>query len=318
MGRAFFSHEDGARRRMRTLSRKDLIRSHRKGLPIGLNYSAWRLSPKGLASLQVAFPRELQPERLSEKLAEGSLINADHREALGRLYLELLLSGREKDIGSRECIAAMRQRADQLQWQPDGDVVLRFANDGVGQEIVPDTTVLGLATGQRVFIEMHRGTKSLVRVSANLERYRTFLRHHYGSVYPDGATPAVLYVVPYRSRVPGVTKVAKKVLGDAVEWAVLLEGDTTAWLEGQLIDRKRLGAPIPVVSPPPPKVVRESELHLRDASWQVFEWANSLFRHLRNEGLVETVFRPDPELLSDGKAKLDGLYNLLKEVRDGD
>jgi len=62
------------------LSGLDLIATHRKGVPERLPYYAWRLTSRGLDVVAEAFPDELFPDGLAERLADGSLHNLDHRE----------------------------------------------------------------------------------------------------------------------------------------------------------------------------------------------------------------------------------------------
>lgn len=88
--RAFFPSPIAARRRLRVLTGLDLIQPHRKGVPAQMIYQAWRLTAIGVEQVAAAFPDELVPDGLAEKLADANLLHVDHREAVSRIYLRLL------------------------------------------------------------------------------------------------------------------------------------------------------------------------------------------------------------------------------------
>src|SRR5262249_1692286 len=76
----FFSYDDFGRKRLKKLSSQDFIRPHTKGLPAQCGYSAWRLTPRGVELVAREFPDERLPDGIVERLAEGSLLNLEHRE----------------------------------------------------------------------------------------------------------------------------------------------------------------------------------------------------------------------------------------------
>ncbi len=194
----FFATPSVGRRRLRRLSGLDLIATHRKGVPEQLPYYAWRLTPRGLDAVAEAFPDEVLPDGLGERLAEGNLYHIDHRAALTRLYLAVLsgrsgpMPGEAQVSAVRAVVDAHRARAAQLFWQPDGDVVIRFNQLGQDAQLVPDATVCGRHRPVRVFVEMDRATRGLVRIGEALERYAWFLENEYHQVFPDGRTPSVV------------------------------------------------------------------------------------------------------------------------------
>src|SRR5262249_51237980 len=158
------------RRRLRRLSGLDLIATHRKGVPERLPYYAWRLTSRGLDVVAEAFPDELLPDGLAERLAEGSLHNLDHRGALTRLYLTLVAAAvgpmpDDADLASlRAVVDAIWARAAQLWWQPDGDVVLRFRKLAEDMQLIPDATICGRYRAVRIFVELDRSTRGLSRI----------------------------------------------------------------------------------------------------------------------------------------------------------
>src|SRR5579859_3734426 len=88
---AFFSSDKVGLRRLSKLEKLELITRHTKGAPKEEpGYFAWRLTKTGVSAVARAFPREPIGEAFDERVAERSLGDAYQREALTRLYLQLI------------------------------------------------------------------------------------------------------------------------------------------------------------------------------------------------------------------------------------
>src|SRR5262249_38700098 len=140
---AFFSCPRVGRRRIHRLSELDLIRQHAKGLSELLRYTAWRLTARGLDAVAEAFPDEPVPDGIIDRVATGSVRNAQHPEPIADLYVGLTVPNRrslaENDRGAhRRWAAEIRTRADSITWQADGDVVLSVSSLGRRFDVVPD------------------------------------------------------------------------------------------------------------------------------------------------------------------------------------
>jgi hypothetical protein len=308
INRTFFSHDRPARRRLEKLSARDYIAPHSKGLAPRCSYSAWRLTARGLSVVERHYPLEPVPDGLVERLMEASLQDLEHREALSRVYLELIggdapTGGDESNLEMRLHIATLAQRASQLVWQPDGDVELRYAFEGRTHVLVPDATVISPGSDVRVFVELDRSNKTLTRIAQNVEQYKVYFRDVYATAFADGRKPILVYVLQSESRRRGVSRVLGRVLDPGQESGALLVGQTTAWLE------RRLGLPegnAPAVQ----SHVRTGMTptgpagDLVSAAGAVLEWTNALLVTLKARGLLELIRKDDTGFLSTGKQKL--------------
>jgi hypothetical protein len=281
----FFATPSAGRRRLRRLSGLDLIATHRKGVPERLPYYAWRLTSRGLDVVAEAFPDELFPDGLAERLADGSLHNLDHRGALTRLYLALVAATvgpmpDDADLASmRVVVDAIWARAAQLWWQPDGDVVLRFRKLAEDTQVVPDATICGRYRAVRIFVELDRSTRGLSRIAENLERYAWFLRHSYARTFPDGRAASLLYVVRSAGRRAGIAEHAGRILGESACWAVHEEKEAAKWLEATLMD------PAQEAPPPPAATTGDDPADaFAQAARTVYGWARGHAEELRAEG----------------------------------
>jgi hypothetical protein len=240
LGRAFFPTADRARTRLRKLRELDLIRPHRKGIPEQIRYSAWRLTADGIDLLGEAFPEEIIPDALAERLGEGNLMNIQHREAITRLYVRLITANRRLHpqttaADRRVFITTCRERASQFLWQADGDVTLRHRGENADQLNIPDATLTARSRRVRVFLEMDRSSRALPRIRHAMERYGTYLRVGYPTDFADACEPVVLYVTKSRGRREGIATVAREVLTPlGHRWDVTTEVESTAWLESHL------------------------------------------------------------------------------------
>lgn len=245
---AFFGAPRVARRRLQILSGWNLIRPHTRGLSPKVHYSAWRLTPAGLAAVREGFPDEPLPDGLGERLPTVHLTNLDHREELDRLYLQLVCGEGERvddDLDVRAVklrMAWVRARASQFWWQADGDVVLRSRTLMGEEHVVPDATLCGRYRHVRVFLELDRSTNALTRIEDVLRRYARHLRDTYAVAFPDRREPAVLFAVKSEARREHLMALARRILGTSVRWAVLLTADTRVWLEELIFDQTQLPA----------------------------------------------------------------------------
>lgn len=290
----FFSTSSVGRRRIRRIAEMDLIGTHRKVVPEALQYSAWRLTYRGLELVADAFPDEPIPDGLEERLAAGRLYNLDHRAGLTRLYLDLVRGG-AAGSDSDDASDATRERASGFEWQPDGDVVLRFKRLAEEVQFVPDATVCGRQRQVRVFVELDRSTRGLSRIADNLGRYAAFLRQHYGASFADGRAPILLYVVRSAGRKASITDLAARVFGAGVRWGVAMEAEAPAWLGEAVLEPGYRSIAEPTKEPP-----REDLLELAKG---IYAWARGYERQLRVEGRA---------LPPDGEALLLRLYQQLK------
>ena len=306
----FFGAERTGRRRLQILSDLDLIRPHVRGLSPRLQYSAWRLTVAGVRLVGEAFPEEPLPDGLAERLAAAHLGQIDHREAVSRVYLELLAGVGEEleDDTSLPAVRArsawLRERASQVWWQADGGVVLPLPAGGDVQRIVPDGTICGRHRPVRVFLEVDRSTYALGRLAATFDRYRAFLRDGYAAMFPDRRAPVLLFVVKSDGRKRGVADLAARHLGKVVPWEVALEGQTTEFLEERLFDAARL--PSRPTAPPDPEPRTPDSL--RAAAKDLYRWVRAFQEELRGEGR---------ELSPEARALLRRVYDELQS-RGGD
>jgi hypothetical protein len=253
------------------------------------------LTARGLDAVAHAFPDELVPEGLIDRVATGSLHHALHREALADLYLGLAIPDRaelaEKDLAAhRRWVTDMRARAGSITWQPDGDVVLSASPLGQRVDVVPDAVVRSRARW-RVFVELDRSTKDLGRIREGLVRYQTVLRHS----DLGGDAPCVLFVVRSAARKRNIQG-----LIHALPLVVVEQGEAAAWL------RERLLAIPPAAQPPAEK----NPMHT-DAR-RVYSWMIKLDRLLRTNGMYDALSQAEPELMRQGLERMTALYNTLK------
>lgn len=238
-----FPSDDVARRRLKLLSGLNLVRPHTHGLPPGCAYHAWRLTADGVQLVHRAFPSEPVPDGLVERLAEGSLANAHHREALVRLYLLLVVGARSTvaprdPAGARAWARLVRTRAEQFTWAADGDVVLRYATvkpnaagaPAAEEWVIPDATVVPTKPALRLFVELDRSTHKRARVRDALRRYKRFFAEGYGASFPDQRTPHIVLVVPSEARRRNLTAVAADVFATAERCTVLTEDQAPRWM----------------------------------------------------------------------------------------
>ena len=241
----FFSSEYAGYRRLRKLSQMNLIRRHTNGAPPRSNYCAWRLTGAGIDMVIRAYPEDLVRDGLEERLSRQSLAAFEHREAVSRLYLDLIRGPDDEDRGSSrrdvsKWAAAVRARADQFQWQGDGDVVVEMRHFSERYWIVPDATASTATV--RLFIELDRSTKSLKRIEENLKRYAGLLAGDYGKVFPDRKPAWLVYVVRSHARAASITKLAreKQSITQPFQMKVLLIGQgACAWLASMLLGQER-------------------------------------------------------------------------------
>lgn len=299
----FFGSDRNGRRRLQSLHEVDLIRPHARGLPPRSQYSAWRLTLDGVRLVSEAFPDELLPPRLGERLAAAHLGQIEHREAVSRIYLELVAGEAERPDEDADPAAVrarstwLRERASQVWWQAEGDVVLPRALDQ--GPLVPDATICGRHRAVRVFVEVDRATLALGRLATTFDRYRTFLRDGYAATFPDRRAAVLLLVVQSAGRQRAVAELATRHLGDLVPWGVVLEGQTTAFLEEHLLDRTRL--PVPQAAAASRVLPREESL--RAVAKDMYRWVRAYQEGLRAEG---------QELPSDGRSLMRRLYAELQ------
>lgn len=244
----FFPSDDVARRRLRYLRDRGLIRTHVKGVPSKLRYEAWRLTARGIDDLLASSPEEPLPDGLADRLAEGSLVNIDHREALNRVYLEIIAHHVPPSAAERAEVVAHARRiracAEQIWWQADGDVTLRLQVIGRDphrpgrlvrdEQIIPDATLCSRVGNQRIFLEVDRSSRTLTRIATTIERYRHYLQDYYSRHYQDGRTPVVLFVVRSAGRRAGIDRQLKKTLGTGSHQA-LEHAAAVTWLREQLV-----------------------------------------------------------------------------------
>ena len=190
---AFFPAPEIGRRRLRILSASDYIRSHNKGLPPRSPYCAWRITSRGIDLVARELPHEHIPDGLAERVAEGSLYNLEHHEAICRVYFDLVIGSPVEDCAAQT--AAICMRANRFAWANDGDVVLSSEYLGKKYEVVPDATLR--TKGVALFLELDRSSKPLGRIRENLERYARYLSRQ------PGAT--VVYVVLSEGRKKSIT-----------------------------------------------------------------------------------------------------------------
>lgn len=242
----FFGGVDGARRRLRTLSDMDLIRSHSKGMAPQMQYYAWRVTAAGIELVHELFPDEPLPETLADRLAEATLHDVLHREAVADVYLRYLVAGAPPPTSEnapalvRRRASIMRARAGHVFWQADGDVVLRLKTAAGERQVIPDATVCGRDRPVRVFLEVDRSSWPRSRLAKTLGHYRRFLREAYGTVFTDGRKAVVLYVVRSEQRRASLAELAGRVFPADIAWDVVVVADAAAWLEERLVDRVKL------------------------------------------------------------------------------
>ena len=320
---AFFPSHESGRQRIRALSRLDLIHPHAKGLQPGTPYRAWRLTTRGIDLVAREFPNEPIPDGLYERLVTGSLYNLHHREALASLYLELVRGGidlqkvERSPEATRAFAATLRARASEIQWAPDGDVVLRYRLLEAEHQVVPDATIVSPGRRARVFLELDRSTKTLGRIRETLERYRNFVGAPYAKKYPDGFAPVVVFMVPSRGRLDGVARLAKSVLGsNGVQWAASTFDDA-ALLDGLLFEPRapdsaedRTAPGVAAEAAPVPRPAAAGGVG-RAAAKGVYRSATEVMNKLVATGLADALNREHPELLPSLQKSLLALYDEL-------
>ena len=316
----FFSSTQAGFRRIKRLKDLNLVKRHTLGVPPRSNYGAWRLTGAGIAVIHRALPNELLLEGLEERVARQSLFDPEHREALSRLYLELVSGGREEALdrasndGVRKWTARVRGRADQIEWQADGDVVLAYRELTTDYRVVPDATATAIRQPVRLFLELDRSTKTLGRIQENLERYASYLSAPYAQVFSDRKRPWVVYVVRSEARRGNIEKLARRVLGNTYAWKVLvMDVDAVPWLAHALFGEERgerpsetLEAPAEPVRPPTP---------LRLATNEFLMVTNDLLKDA--SALFDEMAQMQPELVSKWKRALGALYARAKERHSG-
>jgi Replication-relaxation len=299
---AFFSCPRVGRRRMHHLSEHDLMRPHTKGLSPELRYSAWRLTARGLDAVAHAFPDEPVPDGLLERVANGSLHNAQHHEALADLYLGVTVPNhanlRERDIGAhRRWATEMRTRAGSITWQPDGDVILRVPSLD-GRNIIPDAVARSAARQRRVFIELDRSTKDLGRIKDGLLRYQMAFRH----CDLEGEAPCILFVVRSAARKANILQLARSAFLEDLPLVVLVSVEAIEWLREELLSE----------SPQAEPAAREDKLPR--IARRAYIWMANLRKLMRANGMQATLVSERPDFMKEGEAGLVALYHSLKEL----
>jgi hypothetical protein len=300
LNRTFFSCPRVGRRRVHRLSDLNLIRPHTKGLPPQLHYTAWRVTSRAVDEIARAFPEEPIPDGLVERVTNGSLHHALHREALADLYLGLVVPSRaalpEKDLRAhRRWAAELRGRAGSITWEPDGDVVLTSSWLGQRTDVVPDAVVRSMARKRRVFVELDRSTKDLGRIRDCLERYTRVL----ADCDLGGDAVSVLFVVRSAARRANIEALATQVPG--LELVVLREPEAIEWLREEALSA--------IAEPTKP---RDDSVHV--AARRAYVWITQLDGVLRQNGMHETLSSQDPALMNIGQERLLALYRALKTL----
>ncbi len=299
---AFFTTDDLARRRLRKLSGWDLIRSHDKGVAKSMRYQAWRLTTRGIDQVSKLFPGELFPDGMGERIADTRLFNTEHREAISRAYLGFLLGAEPRCDNKNGSVSAyfarIRSRANQIDWQADGDVTLRVSTLAGEKQVVPDATITARQRNVRLFLEMDRSSRALTRIGHAMERYKRFLFDAYAKTFPDGKSPVVLFVAPSQARRDGIARFAERILTPA-KWVALVETDAGPWLSHTLLGEKS-GAEVAPLSPVAPSVAPNA---LDAIGREVYTWFRGYQKQLLAEGR---------DLPGDGQAVLRKLYAELR------
>jgi hypothetical protein len=205
----------------------------------------------------------------------------------------------------RRWVATLRGRANQIQWQADGDVVLRYTLRSEAVEIVPDATVVSQSRPIRVFMEVDRSNQSLGRIRENLVRYEAYVPHLYAQVFTDHRNPFLLYVVRSTARREGIERIAEKALSGC-RWRVLLADEAPGWLAKQLLEPDSPARVADPVTAPRPAI--------RERAHEVLSWTNDLLGALEDEGSLDGLRRRHPDLFDRGK---DCLIGLRDEVQHG-
>src|SRR5262249_45260379 len=148
------------------------------------------------------------------------------------VYLDLIGA----DLGSltmpsedqaMERMAAIRSRAAQVRWEPDGEVVHQVGHGKQRALIAPDGTVTSEVKATRIFIELDRSKKTRRRVRTTMKNYLDFLAHGYERAYPDGKRPRLVVIALSEARRRGLERLCRSLLGDRICWQVLLWRKTT-------------------------------------------------------------------------------------------
>jgi hypothetical protein len=299
---AFFSSDWACYRRLRKLAALNLIRRHTNGAAPRSNYCAWRVTGRGIETVADAYPGEHIPQRLDERLARQSLANDAYREAVSRVYLDLILGQKterpatptSKDV--RQWIAEVRGRANEVSWDVD-DTLLMTYRSGEKPQLAPDA----IATNDRVrvFIELDRSHKSLKRAKVNIESYGDFLRRFYMESYPDMKEPWVVYVCQTSARKASFNGLARKSLTGPPRCAVLLKGEETRrWLASSLFGEESELPKRP-----------EGQEALTRAAKEVLSATNALLKS--ESDLFSVVSARQPKLSDAWRHSLWSVYNLV-------
>ncbi len=303
---AFFSSESAGHRRLKKLADLDLVKRHIKGIPPRLAYFAWRLTARGVGSVLDEFTEEAIPEGLDDRLANQSLVDIEHREAITRVYLALVCGDQSERLKEpswqavQQWIAAVRQRTGQLHWHPDGTVVLRYRDLGQDHRVVPDVTITSSAKRLRLYVELDRSNKPLSRIKENLERYDGYIRQAHGTLHADGNEPWVVYLVRSKARREHVAKLAKAVL--RCRWAVLTSGqEATQWLAARLLGEQR--------AEPPELTATETDT-LLTAAHELVRSSSDLLE--RNPNAFRSLDQDDPDKVARWKRDLRAVHEILQ------
>lgn len=307
---AFFPSYPVGFRRLSVLANADLLRRHTKGAP-SRSHSHWRLTVRGVQRLLDEFPREPLAESLDDQLKNLDLDNIEHREALTRLYLDLLRGGEAPADGSKQAVrlwsASVRARADRFFWYADRLVTLQFTNEaGETARIVPDATIESPSKGFRFFVELDRSNKTLARIRENLERYAGYCGSAYHTDYSDRLQPVVLYLVRSERRREHIAELCADVLGAACQARVLIyDRDAAPWLAAALFDETR-DVPRAVESSPP-------QLDNGAVSAAARAFIDTTRQLLSSQEVRELLRRSNASLLTHWHASLKTLHDLVKE-----
>ena len=318
---AFFPSGHVGYRRLRALAARDFIKRHTKGALPRSSYCAWRLTPHGMGVVRDEFGEDV-PEGLDERLANQSLVDLDHREAISSIYLALN-GGGDADLAGQASwqelqarMAATAGRASRVRWQADGALVLRFRELGHEHRLVPDATVEAIDKPIRLFVELDRSNKPLGRIEENLRRYAAFVKGPYRTHYPDQHPPCVAYFVRSPHRGQNIAKLAQNILGTACHWKVTTHGAAAVWLSEVLLDEHREDAATGDPNGLAIALPATTDVHgLRTAAHELLRSTSDLLK--RSTTTFETLSLAEPDLVSRWKRDLRVLYELVREGANG-
>jgi hypothetical protein len=257
---------------------------------------------------------------MDERLAEMSLVDLEHREAISRVYLDLVRGNASERVEETSWqsvqlwIAGVRHRADQFRWLADGAVVLRFRDLGQEMRLVPDATIESASKPVRLFVELDQSNKPLSRIEENLERYAIFAKGHYRSHFGDGKVPSVVYVVRSPQRCANIAQLARKRLGSGCQWKVTTQREAAPWLAKALFDEARAAAEEGAIGTAPGGE-RDEVAALPTAAHALLRSTSDLIK--QNPVAFDLLDKEQPVLVARWKEDLRALYELVREAIHG-